>query len=502
MNRRLLGPRGAGRREWGLALSSVIGCSSCGADGDFFGATDTGEQARGASSFRVWWGGNAGETEQRQYACSEFPDFSELQAPEEQALKNVLMEFCANNVQASVILERNVDKGKLVEFLGILSNACGGEGCAAAPLVVQGQPDMLAVYAPCGGTAGGLRLLSIPEGAVLEALGPGALAAEGQGDGELVVLDSEGNVKKDPYRWFTRHMSCSLGEFKSVWMLPMGVHHVNRLFYNKDRVKAVFGEEFEARLATTMSLDEWLDAGSKATSSGHAFIAVPNKESDAWVLSMLALENVRIALTKGSNQLSEETLKDPSAVADAVMTRLQEIRELAVSGDSDEVLTAAGALDKVRRGEALFTVMGDWAQVDVKADVAVGMAWFPGTHNVRVYAADGIAAFDREGTGQTSNPQRGFVNAVNESRTEFASEKGATEISQWMDVSLKECASEAGKDTRVSGCYVVPALSLDNGQWVGDRGAALSAWWNYPSAGNAAEAKAALVPVTKKKEAG
>lgn len=492
MNRRLTGPVGVLRREWGVALSSVIVCSGCGSGDGIFSANDGGSRARGPSTCVVWWGGDLGEVSRVPYECRDNPDFSDLTGSELRALKTVLVAFCNNNKQATVVLNQSPNKGELVVRLDGFDNDCRRDQayCADAPQVVQGQPDMLSKFAKCGGTEDGLRLLPVPEEAVRDALGAGALEeTAGQADDGLVTLDSEGNVEKDPYRWFTRHMSCGYAEH--TWMLPMGVHHVNRLFYNKDRIRALLGSDFEARLAT-MSLDDWLAWGIRLSESPGqpAFIAMPNAEEDAWVLSMLALENVRVALTKGVDHLPEETLIDEGAVADAVMARLEEIRFLATPDSSTSAaLTASEALERVMAGEALFTVMGDWAYAGLDPE-SVGMVWFPSTSNVRVYAADGIAAFDLRGNGVMSNPQKGFVYAVNSSRMDFASAKGATEISQWMDVSLKECATNAGQ----AGCYVVPALSLDNGSWAGDRGAALQAWWVNPKADTEKEAKEALIP--------
>lgn len=488
MNRRLLG-LGAFRLTRGVTLTSLLCCSGC---GDPFRGSDGGDQARGESDFGLWWGGGEGETSRGPYVCRDNPDFSDLTGPELRALKSVLVDFCNNNKQASVVLKQSPDKGDLVDSLDEADNDCLNDPakCDAAPQVVQVQPDMLSRFAKCSGTEGGLRTLPVPEEAMRYALGLGVLEEAGdQRDDGLVTLDSAGNVKKDPYRWFTRHMSCGLGT--SVWMLPMGVHHVNRLFYNRDGVSEVLGIDFDP---TTMSLDDWLAMGERSRaaleSAQTSFIALPNTPKDAWVLSMLALENVRVALSKGTHRLPESM--GEAELAAAVMRQLERIRDLAFSSVyTGAELTERDAFEKVKNGEALFAVMGDWKQVEVTSDASIGMGWFPGTQNVRVYAADGIAVFDRQGDGAMSNPQKAFVTAANRSRTNFALAKGATEISQWMEVTLKACVTDAGQNS----CYVVPALSLDNKRWVGDRGAALSAWWNYPSAGNAAGAKEALVPV-------
>lgn len=290
------------------------------------------------------------------------------------------------------------------------------------------------------------------------------------------------------------------GDPETYWMAPIAVHHINKLYFNITAVKDLLGldasvdQAVVAKVFDTMSLADWLSNLEKwhAANPDVALLALPKEKSSAWALTLLAVENVKNALTKGPASHADVTDQE---VAPEVMR----IMDVLLSVAQQKEWTVAEAMQAVESGQAVFTVMGDWSYPDVN-HTEVAMVSFPGTHNVFVYTIDGFVSLNkRQQAGAAgATPQANAWMKTISDRTvasDFAHSKGAISIHDWTK-EVRKCAYEADKNLDDAGlpkpldCMVVPALAMSN---PGCDGAPVFwDWVNDPSADNRARVETAL----------
>jgi glucose/mannose transport system substrate-binding protein len=183
-----------------------------------------------------------------------------------------------------------------------------------------------------------------------------------------------------------------------VYALPVGIHRINSLFYNK----ALFGAAGYAVDGTTdgtplpRSLDELRSAaervalelppGDPGSQLQPSAFAVSGRED--WTLSLFFIENVMLSLASGAEQY-EDYWKGTRCDEGLLRRALAEVSRLKPYFGSWE-LDSRDALQRVKDGQAAMMVIGDWARGEVQEEL-VGSIPFPGTAQYFVFTADVFA---------------------------------------------------------------------------------------------------------------
>jgi glucose/mannose transport system substrate-binding protein len=168
------------------------------------------------------------------------------------------------------------------------------------------------------------------------------------------------------------------------YSVPLNLHRNNSLFYNMHVLA-------EHDLAVPTTLDELHVACETLAAADVPCFAVGGNEP--WTLSLLTWENLLIAVAGAQYQY--DFLHGAAAPTDdevgALADELLRIWSYAhPSSPSDGWVTA---VERVGRGEAAMTVMGDWAKGLLVANGLVagtdfGQAAFPGTNGIFVFNSD------------------------------------------------------------------------------------------------------------------
>jgi len=215
----------------------------------------------------------------------------------------------------------------------------------------------------------------------------------------------------------------------SLYGLPVGIHHLNVLFYNRE----VFAALAKLALASGVELVEPAKMQSvnellallatvrelgATTAAGKPIIPLALGTESEWPLTIVAFENVLLSL----GQHAYETLwlggletfdqKRADELSASLTTMLQVLRALHGYSDVTAQVSWQDALRQVGAGEALLTITGDWgfAQLDAEAAARVDTVTFPGTAGRFVYTPDSFAV-PRE-LKKNGFPARAFLHDV------------------------------------------------------------------------------------------
>jgi glucose/mannose transport system substrate-binding protein len=249
---------------------------------------------------------------------------------------------------------------------------------------------------------------------------------------DVCALDS----LSERYGWQDSYFRAALAPLTcedKLYGLPVGIHHLNVLFFNRE----VFAELDElarargakllppAELKSAYQLLEQLELVAQldaTTTSGAELIPLAVGTRDEWPLTIVAFENVLLSL----DHEAYETLwmggleGDDGTRASELRARLSEtlalLRELYRFSNVTEELSWQAALRQVGAGEALMTITGDWgwAQLGAEAIAKVETATFPGTAGTFVYTPDSFAV-PRE-LKKNGFPARSFLHDVVEDK--------------------------------------------------------------------------------------
>lgn len=232
--------------------------------------------------------------------------------------------------------------------------------------------------------------------------------------------------------WRDRYFPAALEPLKchgNLYGLPVGIHHLNVLLYNRDvfarlaelaRLKGVelvepgqmhSVDELLSLLATVAELDA-------TTTNGKPLIPLALGTESEWPLTIIAFENVLLGLGqnayhnlwRGGLETFDQKVSDELRASLAAM--LQVLRALYGFSDVSTSVSWQDALRQVGDGEALLTIMGDWgfAQLDDDAAARVDAVTFPGTAGKFVYTPDSFAV-PRE-LKKNGFPARAFLHDV------------------------------------------------------------------------------------------
>jgi glucose/mannose transport system substrate-binding protein len=215
----------------------------------------------------------------------------------------------------------------------------------------------------------------------------------------------------------------------NLYGLPVGIHHLNVLFYNRE----LFAELVELGRASGLTLaepgemqsvDELLDLLANVeglgatTATGKPIIPLAIGNESEWPLTIIAFENVLLSLGRRAYEtlwlggLESFDQKRADALRTSLVEMLQVLRELYRYSDVTAQVSWQDALRQVGAGEALLTITGDWgfAQLDAEAAARVDTVTFPGTAGRFVYTPDSFAV-PRE-LKKNGFPARAFLNDV------------------------------------------------------------------------------------------
>lgn len=215
-----------------------------------------------------------------------------------------------------------------------------------------------------------------------------------------------------------------------TYALPVGVHRINTLFYNKALFRAA-GYAVDGGDGTPLptSIDELntavsavtlqLPEGNSPSDLPPSAFAIAGHES--WTLSLFMIENVMLSLA-GSAERYENYWRGKACDEALLASTLRELAQLRPHFGSWELI-ASEALGRVMSGRAAMMVTGDWAAAEIDPDV-VGSMPFPGTAQYFVFSAD---VFALPALGESPAKGLAWLRAVTERETQrdFSLEKSA-----------------------------------------------------------------------------
>lgn len=479
---------------------SILGLSLLACDGRMNDGS-CGSQATGTLQLAVWW-------------QTETNSAGEFENAEAAALQGLIGSYATRcNPDVGVHPQEHQNKAQLIAKLDALSITPTRAELDALPDVVQlNAGDTALKYTACAGL--GSKILAplgysawvseerdLPEAGIVSdvtALGnrldEGAVwyeRFENTGPGLGNPDPFTHHIHKDTARWLRPYLSCEVDGVAEPYVAPIAIHHVNRLYYNVEAALSLFGSD---RVTTVIRgiktlqspspgwlpphspkelrevllkipFSEWLNLLS-ANGGTKALVALPSDPASGWALNLLAAENIRVAQNLERGQPPMTMNSEVAANVMSAMAQLKAVSQL----NSGQAWSVTEAMDAVKRGDAVFTVMGDWAHPDV-VDAGVEMVPFPGTRHARVYTIDGFVAVNQKqvnGADGATKQAHAWLAVIDDETVaaDFARTKGARSVKDWLDNEVLTCAKAAyedkddeGKSTRKD-CWVVPAISM------------------------------------------
>ena len=276
---------------------------------------------------------------------------------------------------------------------------------------------------------------------------------------------------------------------RQLFGLPIGIHRLNLLFYNR----AVY-QELQAMAAPHgLTLRDPSELGSVAdlleelqviaklkakSPSRAALVPLALGASDVWPLTVLAFENVLLSLSREAyrtlwlGELAHDDGEGTQLLERELRHMLEVLRALVEHSNSAARVEWQTAMTQVGSGEALMTVTGDWgwAQLTDAERDHVATVPYPGTADSFVYTPDSFAV-PRE-LGKNGFPARSFLRDVVADKAaliEFSNQKHS--IPARSDLTPDEVATlgtesmrrtyerYAECDARANGCEPLLAVS-------------------------------------------
>ena len=195
-----------------------------------------------------------------------------------------------------------------------------------------------------------------------------------------------------------------------TYALPVGIHRINTLFFNKALFRAagyaVDGADGAALPSTLAELHEaaarvteQLPEGDPDSELSPSAFAVAGRET--WTVSLFFIENVMLSLA-GNAERYESYWRGATCDEALLESAIDEFSRLSAFFGSWE-LNSSEARERVQNGQAVMMVMGDWATAELDPRL-VGSIPFPGTADYFVFSADVFALPALE----SSSPQNGL----------------------------------------------------------------------------------------------
>jgi glucose/mannose transport system substrate-binding protein len=238
-------------------------------------------------------------------------------------------------------------------------------------------------------------------------------------------LRAAADWRKDYFPGALKPLTCH----GNLYGLPVGIHHLNVLFYNREvfatlaerarasGVELVEPSQMDSPYELLSLLASVLELGA-TTTTGKPIIPLAIGTESEWPLTIMAFENVLLGLGNlayetlwlgGLESFDQQRADDLRA---SLAEMLEVLRELHGYSDVSAHMSWQDALRQVGKGEALLTITGDWgfAQLDAEAAARVDAVTFPGTASHFVYTPDSFAV-PRE-LKKNGFPARSFLHDV------------------------------------------------------------------------------------------
>lgn len=274
----------------------------------------------------------------------------------------------------------------------------------------------------------------------------------------------------------------------NLYALPVGIHHLNVLFYNRELWNELVlrAKESGVELLEPAQLENPYDllaqlrqiaALGATTPSGKPLAPFALGNESEWPLTIVAFENVLLSLSRDAYEtlwmggLDGATEQQRATLRETLKEMLTVLRELRSFSDASTTVSWQDSLRQVGAGEALLTITGDWgfAQLDPEMLTKVETITFPGTADTFVYTPDSFAV-PRE-LKKNGFPARSFLQDIVADKAaliDFANAKHAipprndlskTEIARLASPNLRATYQQfAGCDAR-NECKLVLAVS-------------------------------------------
>jgi ABC-type glycerol-3-phosphate transport system substrate-binding protein len=237
---------------------------------------------------------------------------------------------------------------------------------------------------------------------------------------------------RDSYGWQGSYFEAALRPLtchQHLYGLPVGIHNLNVLFYNRE----LFARLQEVAKARGLKLIEPAQLGSVAAfveelalvnelgvdgDGGEPVVPLAVGAQSDWPLTIIAFENVLLGLgndaytTLWMGGLEGDTGAGRRALETSLQDMVSVLRQLRSYSNAEARVSWQDALRQVGSGDALFTITGDWgwAQLDEGAEGRVATVTFPGTAGTFVYTPDSFAV-PRE-LGKTGFAAHSFLHDV------------------------------------------------------------------------------------------
>jgi len=253
---------------------------------------------------------------------------------------------------------------------------------------------------------------------------------------------------RDTYDWETAYFPAALAPLScrgGLYGLPVGIHHLNVLFFNRPLFAALAtrahadGVELTdpSELKTAHELVSELARVAElqaTTPSGKPLVPLAIGSESEWPLTVIAFENVLLSLGHDAYEslwmggLADASAERRAELSDALTEMLAVLRDLRSFSDVATEVSWQDAVRQVGSGEALMTITGDWGFAQLDADVVgdVETVTFPGTSGTFVYTPDSFAV-PRE-LGKNGFPARSFLHDIVQDKAaliDFANAKHA-----------------------------------------------------------------------------
>jgi glucose/mannose transport system substrate-binding protein len=187
-----------------------------------------------------------------------------------------------------------------------------------------------------------------------------------------------------------------------VYAVPLNIHRLNTLFYNRAVLAdaGVVPERDLTDLAGFFAAAEKVKQHAQDTGKPVTPIALGYGQKQTWTLALVFFENLLVAenpvVNRPEGALYEQLFLHPmahDALQPDILYALEDFRRLVslANGDAGDVVWDE-AMDRVLKGEAAMTIMGDWAlafaiNAGAKSDT-FGFIPMPGTGHTFVFTTD------------------------------------------------------------------------------------------------------------------
>jgi ABC-type glycerol-3-phosphate transport system substrate-binding protein len=242
---------------------------------------------------------------------------------------------------------------------------------------------------------------------------------------------------RDSYGWQGDYFEAALRPLtchQHLYGLPVGIHNLNVLFYNRELFARLQAAASARGLKLTEpaeldSVDEFVEELALVkelgveSEAGEAVIPLALGAQSDWPLTIVAFENVLLGLgneaytTLWMGGLEGDTGARRRTLETSLEDMVSVLRRLRDYSNAEARVGWQDALRQVGSGDALFTITGDWgwAQLEQGTEARVATVTFPGTAGTFVYTPDSFAV-PRE-LDKTGFVARSFLHDVVEDET-------------------------------------------------------------------------------------